>query len=109
MSPGALQRKYMARTATRGPTPPHPAAAPTAARDQARHPQTHHEHKAQTKPFITAHRDDNLIFKPGFEQETEEELAKIFKRPVRTYKHDTPFYPWLPPTPIVNFHLNFKG
>lgn len=40
---------------------------------------------------------------------TEEELAQAFKRPVRKFKEDKPFYPWLPPQPIVNFHLNFKG
>ncbi len=49
------------------------------------------------------------LFKPGFEQETEEQLAQAFKRPVRKFKEDPPFYPWLPPQPLVNFHLNFKG
>nr|UHS18325.1 MAG: hypothetical protein [Gammatorquevirus sp.] len=110
MSPTALRRKYLPRNPDRrGHTPPHPAAAPAAAANQERHPQAHHEHKTQTKPLESSHRNDNLRFKPGFEQETEEQLARIFKRPVRTFKHDTPFYPWLPPSPIVNFHLNFKG
>lgn len=48
------------------------------------------------------------LFKPGFEQETEEQLAQAFKRPVRKFKEDTPFYPWLPPTPLVQFNLNYK-
>jgi len=48
-------------------------------------------------------------FKKGFEMDTEKELAQAFKRPPRLFKEDTPFYPWLPrPTPLVNFHLNFK-
>lgn len=34
-------------------------------------------------------------------------LATLFKRPVRTYFNDPPFYPWLPPEPKVNFKLNF--
>lgn len=49
------------------------------------------------------------LFAPGFEQETEQELAAAFKRPVRKFKEDSPFYPWLPnPVPRVNFHLNYK-
>ncbi len=42
------------------------------------------------------------------EFETELELAKIFKRPPRTFIGDPPFYPWLVPEPLVNFELNFK-
>lgn len=41
-----------------------------------------------------------------YEQEVEE--AKIWCRPPRQYVYDPPFYPWVPPTPLVNFHLNFK-
>jgi len=48
-------------------------------------------------------------FKPGFEEETERECAAAFKRPPRTFKEDTPFYPWLPPMPKIQFKLNFKG
>ncbi len=49
-------------------------------------------------------------FKPGFERDTEDQLAQAFKRPSRLFKEDTPFYPWLPqPVPLVNFHLKFKG
>ncbi len=48
-------------------------------------------------------------FKPGFERDTEEELARAFRRPPRKFKEDSPFYPWLPPAPIhVNFNLNYK-
>lgn len=45
------------------------------------------------------------------EFELELELCKAFKRPPRTYVNDPPFYPWLPPAPLVpsvNFELNFK-
>lgn len=36
------------------------------------------------------------------------ELAKLFKRPVRNFINDTPFYPWLPYTPIANFNLKYQ-
>lgn len=45
------------------------------------------------------------------EYEQELEISKIFHRPPRQYVYDPPFYPWLPPAPIVpfvNFSLNFK-
>lgn len=45
-------------------------------------------------------------FKP-YEMETEKWLASLFKRPVRTFITDTPFYPYLPPEPKVNFDLNY--
>jgi len=48
-------------------------------------------------------------FKPGFERETEDQLADAFKRPPRYFKEDPPFYPWLPCVPKVQFKLNFKG
>jgi len=44
------------------------------------------------------------------ELQTEIEIASWLKRPVRTFKEDHPYYPWLPPTPKVpfpNFNLNF--
>lgn len=47
-------------------------------------------------------------FKDGFEKETERQLADAFKRPIRYFKEDPPFYPWLPIVPTVNFHLRFK-
>lgn len=35
--------------------------------------------------------------------------AKAFQRPPRTMLLDTPFYPWLPITPLANLpHVNFK-
>lgn len=47
-------------------------------------------------------------------KEFEDELiqAKAFCRPPRQMWGDTPFYPWLPPTPLanlplVNFRLNY--
>ncbi len=44
---------------------------------------------------------------------TELELAKLMKRPPRHFVNDPPFYPWLPPEPLVNqpfvtFDLGFK-
>lgn len=42
------------------------------------------------------------------EMETEFELCKWMKRPPRTMLHDPPFYPWVPPTPLVNFDLKYK-
>lgn len=49
----------------------------------------------------------NRRFTPP-EFETELFLSKLFKRPPRTFVKDPPFYPWLPPEPIVNFDLNFN-
>lgn len=57
--------------------------------------------------FYTEKKIKNRKFKPN-ELQTEIELARIFKRPVRTYYYDHPFYPWLPPTPLVNFDLKYK-
>lgn len=39
---------------------------------------------------------------------TELEISKIFKRPPRTFFYDPPFYPWVPPEPVVNFDLKYK-
>lgn len=36
------------------------------------------------------------------EMETEVEICKWLKRPARYFLKDPPFYPWLPPEPIVN-------
>ncbi len=46
------------------------------------------------------------------EEETELYLAKWMKRPPCKYIFDRPYYPWLPPEPIipkVNFELGFKN
>lgn len=49
----------------------------------------------------------------GHDWETELQLAKWMRRPLRTFHDDKPFYPWLPPEPLVNqeplvnFKLNF--
>lgn len=49
----------------------------------------------------------------GADFETELQLAKWLKRPPRYFHDDKPFYPWLPPEPLVNqepfvnFKLNF--
>ncbi len=42
------------------------------------------------------------------EYEQELEIAKLFQRPPRQFFYDTPFYPWVPPTPLVNFDLKYK-
>lgn len=49
----------------------------------------------------------NRRFHP-WEEQTEIELCRLFKRPKRTYFYDDPFYPWVPPEPVVNFDLNFN-
>ncbi len=41
------------------------------------------------------------------ERETELQLATWMKRPMCTYIHDKPFYPWVVPEPVVNFKLNY--
>lgn len=46
-----------------------------------------------------------------WEEQEEKELAGIFKRPRRRYILDKPYYPWLPPTPIIpkiNFDLGYN-
>lgn len=40
-----------------------------------------------------------------YEQQTDLEIAKWLRRPVRTFFNDPPFYPWLPPEPLVQFDL----
>ncbi len=89
---------------------PHRAAATTAAQHQTQPPQTPHKVKACTITNATTNRDSvkNRKFKPGFETDTERELAIAFHRPPRTYVNDPPFYPWLPIAPKVCFNLNFK-
>jgi len=50
-------------------------------------------------------------FKPGFEWDTELEIAIAFHRYPRKFKEDPPFYPWLPVTPKVPkvcFDLNYQ-
>lgn len=53
-----------------------------------------------TKPFV------NRRFTPA-ERELENLVAKIFRRPPRTYFYDKPTYPYCVPEPIVNFDLNY--
>lgn len=49
----------------------------------------------------------NRRFYP-WEEETEKECCRIFRRPPRTFFHDPPTYPLFPPAPLANFDLNFK-
>ena len=109
MSPLTLRRTYMPRIRPNN-TPAHPAAERAAAATQVLNPQAPLRPKRQTENATTANRTPRMTpFKPGFEMQTEHELANAFKRPPRMFKEDTPFYPWLPrPVPIVNFHLNYK-
>nr|UHS18406.1 MAG: hypothetical protein [Gammatorquevirus sp.] len=101
-----MRRKYMPRAR---PPQAHPAPA-TAAEAAQERPHRHHlRPEKQTENSTTSNRPKLTPFKPGFETETEQQLAQAFKRPPRLFKEDTPFYPWLPrPVPLVNFHLNFK-
>ncbi len=109
LSPGALQRKYLGRSARRSrPHQAHPAAKTAPAASQVQPPQTNIRIKRSTSYVKTTDRITLTPFKPGFEQQTELELSQAFKRPPRKYKEDPPFYPWLPITPIVQFNLNYK-
>ncbi len=95
---------------TEEPPTPHPAAAAAAAANQAAPPETNSRPEKQTEIATTSNRGIRMTrFKPGFEEETERQLADAFHRPPRTFKEDTPFYPWLPCVPKVQFKLNFKG
>jgi len=49
----------------------------------------------------------NRRFTP-YELETEKQIASWLKRPIRHFFDDPPFYPWLPPEPVVNFDLNYN-
>nr|UHS18391.1 MAG: hypothetical protein [Gammatorquevirus sp.] len=114
MSPLTLRRRYLPRGGRGlGPPPAHPQAAAAAAAPQAQHPNTIKRHESKTKDATASNGSTRIKltpFKPGFERDTEDELAKAFYRPARLFKEDTPFYPWLPKfTPLVNFHLNFRG
>lgn len=42
------------------------------------------------------------------ELQDEKYLAQAFKRPMRHFIHDKPFYPWLPTPPQVYFNLDYK-
>lgn len=47
------------------------------------------------------------------EYKHELDVARAFRRPPKAFVYDPPFYPWLPPEPLVNlpyvnFRLNFK-
>ncbi len=112
MSPLTLRKFFLRKRGRRkNLPPPHPAAAAAAKAAQATAPHTHQGPERKTECFATSNRRDLVVltrFKKGFEEETEKEVAAAFHRPPRTYKEDTPFYPWLPPAPKVNFKLNFK-
>ena len=110
LSPGALQRKFLPRGGNRRPLPAHQATKAAAAAAQAQPPHSPERFKIKAERSSTASGSIKLErFKPGFEYDTERELSIVFCRPQRTYKQDPPYYPWLPPEPYVNFHLNFKG
>ncbi len=111
MSPQSLRRKYLpGGNPRRRPLQAHQSAAPTAAAAQAQPHNPHSRPQIKTKECTTTTRPTVLTrFKPGFEQQTEYELACAFCRPMRTYKEDLPYYPYLVPEPQVNFHLNYKG
>ncbi len=83
----------------------HQNAAAGAVQAQKTHSRANSPHQRKPEKNTTTHRNDTIkltTFKPGFEQETEEQLAQAFKRPVRKFKEDPPFYPWLPLTPLYN-------
>nr|UHS18443.1 MAG: hypothetical protein [Betatorquevirus sp.] len=43
-----------------------------------------------------------------YEWETEKQIASWLKRPMRYFATDDPFYPWVPPEPLVNFDIVTK-
>lgn len=110
MSPKTLQRKYMPTTGKKHkPHPTHPTTTPTTAAAQAQPPNINYRSQTKTKNNTTPNRHIILTpFRPDFEQQTKYELACAFYRPIKTYKKDHPYYPWLPPTPLINFNLNYK-
>ncbi len=109
MSPLTLRRAYLPRR-DRGPPALHPAAATAAVQAQKKPLQTPHSPEKITENKPATDRTFRVRpFKPGFEQDTERELAIAFCRPPRKYANDPPFYPWLPWTPLVHFNLNYRG
>ncbi len=95
-------------TRNTGPQTPHQAAAAAARSAQVQHPQAPLRAEGKTDSTTTTNRHVSIRFNPGHDWETEVQVAAAFHRPPRTYKTDPPFYPWLPPEPYVNFHLNYK-
>ncbi len=102
-----FKRKYLPRnTRNTRPQTPHQAAARAAAVNQATPPTAHLKPKEKTENSSTPNRIVRMtLFKPGFEQQTEIELAAAFKRPVRKFKEDTPFYPGYQQSPVLTFTL----
>ncbi len=108
MSPLALRRKYLPRN-PRNNTAAHQPAAAAAAPAQKKPPQALQPPETWPAMFAAPTRHPRIRkFKPGFETDTEREMAIAFCRPPRTYFTDLPFYPWLPVTPVVQFNLNYK-
>ena len=73
----------------------------------------------QTKTIITGPINQVFLFEPKFknrrinpynkfEWENELDCCKLMKRPMRSFLHDKPYYPWCVPEPIVNFDLVSK-
>nr|BAF76126.1 hypothetical protein [Torque teno midi virus] len=109
LPPLAMPRQHITRRNTDRPPAAHPPAESQAAAAQAQHPDATNRIEKEARLFETTNRQFRVEpFKDGFEKETERELAIIFHRPPRYYKNDPPFYPWLPPTPLVNFNLNYN-
>ena len=95
MSPLTLRRAYLPRR-NGGPPQAHQATAAAAAAPQKEHPQANDPPKEKPSIHGTTNRPARVkltYFKDGFEKETEKELARIFKRPPRTYKEDPPLLP----------------
>nr|UHS18305.1 MAG: hypothetical protein [Gammatorquevirus sp.] len=108
MSPLTLRKRYLPRR-DRRPQAAHLPAVSQAATAQEQPLQAPQKPKENPSTPSNANRHALTRFKKGFEWDTELELASAFNRPPRLFKEDSPFYPWLPkPTPIVNFHLNYK-
>lgn len=114
MSPLTLQKNYMPKkkNTTRPPQAHQPTTA-AAATAQTQPPNTNQKLKSKTKKPTTTNKNIKITltkFKNGFKKNTKNKITQTFNRPPKLFKKNTPFYPWLPKlTPLINFHLNFKG
>ncbi len=87
LPPLAMPRKLITRRENNRLPAAHPQAENQAAATQAQHPNTINRVEKEARLFETPNRPFRVEpFKPGFELETELQLAAAFRRPPRTYK-----------------------
>ncbi len=91
--------------------PAHQQTATAAAATQVQPPEINIRYQRQTTYASTTNRHVTLTrFKPGFEEDTEKTTSySLLLDHLELIKKTPLFTLWLPsPTPIVNFHLNYK-